>query len=291
MNNNYKIVFFGGEPLGVPVLEILKSAGIVPDLIVASPDRPAGRNLVLTPPRVKVWADDNKIEVLQPPNLKDKGALSKLTENEWDLFVVVAYNHILPEWLLELPKRKTINLHPSLLPYLRGPSPIRTAILEDKKDFVGVTVILLDKEMDHGPILMQEALSIAEHDWPMDGLDLDEKLIKLGGELLATTIPLWLEAQLEPKQQEHNLATYTKKFTKDQAELMIDPKKLPLGVDAYKIYLKICAFSGVGGTYFFYESQRIKINNAHLEDETLVIDRVTQEGKKEMDFGVWLSQT
>jgi len=289
MNNNYKIAFFGGEPLGVPVLEILKSASITPALIVASPDRPSGRNLVLTPPPVKVWAAANNIEVFQPATLKDKEPLGRLIDTDWDLFVVVAYNHILPEWLIELPRRKTINLHPSLLPYLRGPSPIRTAILEDKRDAIGVTIILLDKEMDHGPILAQKTLAIKDEEWPLDGMELDKRLIELGGDLLVNTIPLWLQSKIEPRAQDHILATYTKKFSKSQGELLIDPRKIPTGSEAYKMYLTICALSGIGGTFFFHNGKRVKITGARLVNDSLEIESVIPEGKNETTFQNWLN--
>jgi methionyl-tRNA formyltransferase len=296
MTNNYKFAYFGGEPLGVPVLEILKEHGIKPSLVIASPDRPAGRNLVLTPPRVKVWAEENGIEVYQPTsyktttdNVEGKPLHSVLTDTNWDLFVVVAYNHILPEWLLELPKYKTINLHPSLLPALRGPSPIRSGILEDKKDEIGVSVMLLDKEMDHGPILAQEKTDLNLMLWPIKGLELDTILATQGGNLLARVIKDYLAGIITPTPQNHDLATYTKKFTKEMGEVSIDPKNLPTGEAAYQIYLKICAFDGIGGVYFFYQGKRIKIKNATLDtNKQLVIDSVIPEGKKEMPFSVWL---
>lgn len=288
MTNKYKIAYFGGEPLGVPVLDILKLHGLVPELIIASPDKPAGRNLVLTPPRVKVWANENNIAVIQPENLKDQSELSALTDTSWDLFIVVAYNHILPKWLIELPKFKSINLHPSLLPKLRGPSPIRSAILKDKKDEVGVSVILLDKEMDHGPILASEPLLISDNEWPINGQLLDTKLTQIGANLIARTIPDWLEGKITPAEQDHSLATYTEKFTKSQSELFIEPNNLPQGAEAYETYLKICAFAGIGGTYFFYKNKRVKITSAKLQAEKLVIEKVIPEGKAETDFEVWL---
>lgn len=291
MTNKYKIAYFGGEPLGVPVLDILKIHGLVPELIVASPDRPAGRNLVMTPPRVKVWAEENGVTVIQPENLKDKSELSALLDTKWDLFIVVAYNHILPEWLLEIPQFKSINLHPSLLPKLRGPSPIRSAILKDKKDEVGVSVIVLDKEMDHGPIVASEPLTIEDNDWPMNGILLDTKLTQLGANLLARIIPDWLEGKITPTEQDHSLATYTEKFTKGQGELVIEPNNLPQKDEAYEMYLKICAFAGIGGTYFFYNDKRIKITSAKLQNEKLVIEKIIPEGKGETDFDLWLQNT
>ena len=287
MNNYLRIAYFGGEPLGVPVLNTLKENGLTPELVIASPDRKAGRNLKLTPPPVKIWALENGIEVEQPENFKDPSLHPRLTGTSWDLFVVVAYNRILPEWLINLPKHGTINLHPSLLPKLRGPSPIRTAILKDKKDEVGATIILLDNEMDHGPILAQKVLEVANN-WPQDGMVLDQKLADLGGELISSTIKDLVAKKVTPREQDHAQATYTKKFTRNEAELKIDPLKLPTGQGAYEAYLKIAAYSGIGGTFFFYNGNRIKITEACLNNGDLEIKRVIPEAKKEQDFEDWL---
>ena len=151
-NKNLKLVYFGGEPIGVPVLEELEAAGFLPSLIVCNPDRPVGRKQVLTPPPVKIWAEERNIEVFQPENLKPETVGHRMSHSEshseeWDLFVVVAYSQIMPQWLIELPKHKTINMHPSLLPKLRGASPIRSTILEDRRGECGATVIQRDEKM------------------------------------------------------------------------------------------------------------------------------------------------
>jgi methionyl-tRNA formyltransferase len=137
MENKPRIAFFGGEPLGLPALEALVRTGLTPSLVVCNPNRPSGRGQQLQPPRIKLWAQTQGIEVFQPTTYKNKEDLSVLTNTDWDLFVVVAYNFILPQWFLELPKHGVVNVHPSLLPKLRGASPIRTAILEDRRDVDG----------------------------------------------------------------------------------------------------------------------------------------------------------
>lgn len=279
-----KFAYFGGEPLGVPVLEELKAADLLPSLIVCNPDRPSGRGQQLTPPPVKVWAEENRIEIFQPTNYKDDISKTRLEAEDWDVFVVVAYNFILPEWLLQLPKHQTLNVHPSLLPKLRGASPIRTAILEDLREDVGVTVMLLDSEMDHGPILDQEQILIADENWPLPGPELDTLLAKAGGELLAEILPAWVTGKLSPQEQDHNLATYCTRFEKGQNELAIDPHHLPSGETAWKMWLKINAFAGIGDTYFVHNQKRIKIKQAAFAENSLHLLRVIPEGKKEIDF-------
>lgn len=278
-----KFVFFGGEPLGVPVLNALEAAGLLPTLVVCNPDRPVGRKQILTPPPVKVWAQERDITVFQPTSYKVKEALDVLTNEHYDLFVVVAYNFILPEWLIALPAHQTINLHPSLLPAFRGASPIRSAILADART-TGVTVMLLDKEMDHGPILAQETVEIPETEWPVPGPTLDTTLAMLGGQLLAKTIPAWVAGEIEPTEQDHDAATYCGRITKDMAELALDPYELPTGPDARAAYLKIQAYAGWPVAFFMHEGKRYKVTQAHLEDDRLIIDTIIPEGKNETLF-------
>lgn len=284
-----KIVFFGGEPLGVPTLQELKIAGIIPSLIVCNPDRPAGRGQKLTPPPVKVWAEENDIEVFQPTSYKDKESLGRILNEEWDLFVVVAYNFILPKWFLELPKKGVINVHPSLLPKLRGASPIRTAILEDRREDIGVSIMLMDEKMDHGPILDQTLMEISDKNWPVTGPELDSALAQMGGAMLADVIPAWLKDEISPQEQKHDLATYTKRFTKEDAKLTINPLELPTGTEARQALNKIAAFSGIGDAYFEYKDTKVKIKQAELAtDSSLRLLRVTPAGKAEMDFTQYL---
>lgn len=285
-DTNLKVVFFGGEPLGVPALEALFKANIIPDLVVCNTDKPVGRDHIVTLPPVKIWAQEHDIEVLQPDSLKDQTVIDTLTKTPWDLFIVVAYSKILPKVLVDFPKFGTINLHPSLLPKLRGASPIRTSILEGLKD-TGVTIMLMDELMDHGPILAQKRIEVEE---PILGRDLDTRLSKEGAELLAKTIPSFINGEISPNAQDHTQATYCSKITKDMGELQIDPFNLPMGAPALEAMRKICAFDGAPGTFFIHEGKRIKITDALLEksEPKLIILRVIPEGKKEMDFGVYL---
>ncbi len=291
MKEPLNFVFFGGEPLAVPVLNKLKSADLLPKLIICNPDRQSGRGYVLTAPPVKIWAENEGIEVFQPTTYKDNIAKEKLLASDWDLFVVVAYNFILPEWLLAIPKHQVINVHPSMLPKLRGASPVRTAILENLPEDVGVTIMLMDKEMDHGPILKQEKFDINTAEWPIDGTHLDRVLADRGGELLAEVIPDWLNNKIAPQEQNHTNATYCGRFQKGANELAINPLNLPTKNEALKIWCKIKAFSGIGDTFFIYNEKRIKIKQAKLSEAgVLEISRVIPEGKKEIDFKDYLKQ-
>jgi methionyl-tRNA formyltransferase len=203
------------------------------------------------------------------------------------LFVVVAYNFILPKWFLELPEHGVVNVHPSLLPKLRGASPIRTAILQNLRDEVGVSIMLMDEKMDHGPILAQTPLTSG--DWPISGSLLDDKLARTGGEMLVQTIPKFLNGEITPTEQNHEAATYTKKFEKADSELFLDPTRLPTGDEAFEALCKIMAYEGIGDTFFMDNGKRVKVKGAVLKDDALTLTRVIPEGKKEMDFSSYLA--
>lgn len=285
-----KFIFFGGEPLSVPVLEELTMADLRPSLVVCSPDRPVGRKQILTPPPTKIWAQNHGVEFFQPTSYKDLETQNFFKKSEWDLFVVVSYNFILPKWLIDLPRHKTINVHPSLLPKLRGASPIRTAIRDDLRQDIGITVMLLDEKMDHGPILNQVPVAIDDRKWPLPGPELDRILAHEGGVLLAKTITAWIKGEISPQEQDHEKATYCGKFSKSDSEVKIDPFKLPTGHEAKQIWLKLNAFSGIGDTFFTHKGKRVKIKQAELNQEnSLQIQTVVPEGKKEMSFDRFLN--
>jgi methionyl-tRNA formyltransferase len=285
-----RIAFFGGEPLGVPVLEELYLTGITPDLVVASPDKPVGRKQVITPPPVKVWAQEKGIEVYQPESYKGDAAdavKERLSSDDWDVFVVVAYNHILPQWLLDIPKHGVINLHPSMLPFLRGASPIRTAIKDDLRDQIGVTIMQMDASMDTGPILDQMPMIIADENWPVPGPELDLALARMGGAMLADVLREYLAGEIMPQDQDHTMATYCGRLSKVDSELDINPRKLPTSNKAYQAWLKINAFAGIGGTWFKHDGKRIKIKEAEFSMGKLRLITVVPEGKPAVDFATW----
>lgn len=291
ISNEVKIAFFGTSRFSVIVLEEMKRSGFTPALIITAPDKPKGRKLVLTPPPVKVWAEENKVNFIQPEKL-DETINYKLQATSYDLFVVASYGKMLKKELLEIPKHKTINVHPSLLPKLRGASPIQSAILEDEK-VTGVTIMLVDEGMDSGPILDQ--ISIETDPWPLKASKLEELLAREGGKLLAEVIPEWINGKITPIAQDPSKATYTKKIKKEDG--LID-----LSGDSYQNLLKIRAFDEWPTTYFFtpprksevgqvekdHKKIRVKITDADFEDKVLKIKKVIPEGKKEMNYDDFL---
>lgn len=281
--------FFGTPDIAATALEEMATFGYLPTLVVCNPDAPVGRKHTITPPPVKVWAEARGIPVLQPATLKDKAELAPFLETEFDFFVVLAYGKLMPEWLIELPTYGTINAHPSLLPKLRGASPIRSALLNDLSA-VGVTIMQMDTELDHGPILTQMPVEL--HGVPIPGRQLDTTLARMSGDLLVDMMQRITTGEITSTPQDHDTATFCTKITKDMAEVTLDPYALPAGPAALALYQKICAFDGWPTAFFFHQGKRIKIADATYDPEaqTLRITRIIPEGKKEMDWNAYFQQ-
>lgn len=280
-NPNLKFAFFGTGAIAKFVLEQLVDAHLLPSIIVTAPDSPQGRGLSLRPSEVGLCAENLAIPTLKPRRI-DEEALRALAAGECDLFVVADYGALLPKEALDLPPKGTLNMHPSLLPRLRGPSPIRSAILTDERH-TGVTIMVLDDQMDHGPIVAQRKIAIDP--WPPRAPLLEEMLAKEGGKLLAEMIPLWVDGSIEAHPQNHDIATYTRKFEKQDGEI-------DLSADAYTNLLKIRAYEVWPTAYAFFvrtgKRVRVQILDAHMEGSDLVIDMVKPEGKNSMPYQEFL---
>lgn len=277
--NNINFAFFGTSRFSVIVLDELKKNNFLPSLIITTEDKPKGRKLILTPPETKDWALKEDIPFIQPKTLKDNLAKKIIEEaiKNPDVFIVASYGKIIPEEILNIPKYKTLNIHPSLLPKLRGASPIQSSILEENE--TGVTIIRLDKEMDHGPIISQEKVSIK--DWPPYAMDLENTLAEKGGQMLAQILPKWVRNEIKETPQEDSKATFCRKIQKQDGEINLedDPNINLRKIRAYHIWPS--AF-----TFFKTKEKNIRltIKTAHIEEGKLVLGRVIPEGKREMDF-------
>ena len=254
-NNVMKFVFFGTRELGARVLNILLENGYSPTLIITAKDKPAGRKQKLLSSPVKIVALKHNLPLAQPENPAD--LLSSLELKEAEFFVLAAYGNILSKELVHLPPKGVLNVHPSLLPKYRGPSPERYTLLAgDKK--TGVSVMLMDEKIDHGPILAKEEFTIPAD---INHEELHSKLGEIGGELLVKTIPAWLEGKITPKDQDHSKATFTKKITKEQG-------KIDWSKEAIYIERQIHAFYPWPGTYTSWQGKTLKILKGSV-DETL----------------------
>ncbi len=273
--------FFGTPYIATLVLDRLEANGLVPALIVTAPDKPVGRGMEMTPTPVKKWALERKIDVVTPEKLKDEVFFAELGNTDWDVFVVAMYAKLIPKAVLAMPKHGALNVHPSLLPKFRGPSPVLSAILEDER-MTGVTIMKLSAGMDEGPILVQAKIELEEEAWPPKGSEFEEFLATEGGNLLSEVLPLWVEGKIPSEEQNHADATYTKKFTDQDA--LIDLTSNPR-----QNFLKIKAFDKSPKPYFLSKAgKRVIIKDAIWENNELIITRVTPEGKKEMGYADFL---
>ncbi|MDD5721234.1 MAG: methionyl-tRNA formyltransferase [Candidatus Pacebacteria bacterium] len=279
-NKNLKFVFFGTPDLAVYVLEELAEDGYFPSLVVTAPDLKIGRGHHFEAPPVKKWAEAHGIPTLQPKVI-DENFLSGVGHPtglmEYDVFVLTAYGKILPQKILNMPKHGILNVHPSMLPRLRGPSPVRSSILNNERD-IGATVIILDEKMDHGPIVAQKNVEIDDKDWPPLLPILEEKLFREGGKLLVKVLEDYIKEKITPKPQDESKATYCEKIKKEDGlvDLLNDSPK--------EIYTKYCALYGWPGIYFIKNGKRIKITEAKLENKKLVIKKIIPENGKEIDY-------
>jgi methionyl-tRNA formyltransferase len=196
----------------VPVLRNLIAANDFEVVgVVTQPDRRRGRGQKITFSPVKKLALEEELPILQPKSLREEGLLRRLRGISCEVVVVAAYGKILPPQVLSLPPFGCINVHPSLLPKYRGPSPIAWAILKGEEE-TGVTLFLMDEGMDTGPILAQARCPISLQDTRES---LSAKLSKMGANLLIETLPHWLNGEIEPQPQNESEATYTRALSKE----------------------------------------------------------------------------
>jgi peptide deformylase len=235
-----RIVFWGSSQCSKYVLEELELAGLSPALNITSAKEPI--------------------------------PMEELKKIDADIFVVASFGKILPKELIEMPRYKTVNVHPSLLPKLRGASPIQGTILGQGEP--GVTIIRMDEKMDHGPILAQAKVVIDP--WPDHYQNVEEKLGRAGGRLLAKV----LGNKLEETPQDHSRATYVKLIKKEDGLLNLNDS-------AEENLRKVLAYSNWPGAHIIFKNKmgrevRVVIKDAKIESDKFIPTRVVPSGKREM---------
>lgn len=278
--------FFGSPRFAEIILKKLIDAGMPPAVLVCNPDRPVGRKQIITPPPTKVLALQRGIAVWQPENLKIEDFKSKTEElGGVDFAVVAAYAKIIPKSILEILPAGFVGIHPSLIPKYRGTTPIQTAILEGAEE-TGVTLYILDENIDHGAIAASKTCAITGSDTYGT---LEEKLAELGGELLIETLPKLAAGTVEPKAQNENEATYTKKFSSEDGFVEwseLEKAQREGSETAVVLDRKIRALAHEPGAWTMRpDGKRMKLLEAVLSSEKkLILKRIQIEGKKETGF-------
>ncbi|MCR5236338.1 MAG: methionyl-tRNA formyltransferase [Lachnospiraceae bacterium] len=289
-----KIIFMGTPDFAVNSLEAINDAGHEITLVVTQPDKPKGRSGALQMSDVKQCALKLGIPVYQPEKIKDPAAFDKLKEYECELIVVAAFGQIIPEEILKFPKYGCINVHASLLPRLRGASPIQTAILEGDAE-TGVTIQQMGVGLDTGDILSQSRIPIDKDD---TGGSLFDKLADLGAELVVKTIEDIGEGRIRPCPQDEDKASYAKKIDKSMG-------RIDWNMDACEIERLIRALDPWPSAFSSLEGRMVKIWKAQTVPGTdaapgrvtdvrkdgisvacgsglLIIKEIQLEGKKRM---------
>ncbi|MDP2642083.1 MAG: peptide deformylase [bacterium] len=258
-SKNIKFVFFGSSPFSGYVLEELELMGFSPLLIINSAKDPLP-------------------------------TIAELKKLDADVFVVASFGKILPKELIELPRHKTLNVHPSLLPQLRGPAPIQATILGLGEP--GITIMRMDEKMDHGPILIEAKVSITP--WPDHYQVVEEKLGRIGGRVLGALLSKWIRGEIRERPQNDAAASFTKLIKKEDG-------LLNLSDSPEKNLKKVLAYSTWPNAYFFYKKKmparhasqseagggkeiRIIIKDAEIQDNRFTPTRVIPAGKREMSW-------
>ena len=238
----------GTPSFSVPALKALHDEGHDILLVVTRPDRPRGRGRKLSPPAVKAAAQDLGYRVLQPASIKTTEFYDLVAQHNPDFLIVIAFGYILPENVLSLPRRGTINVHASLLPKYRGPAPIQWAIINGETE-TGVCTQLMQKELDTGDILFSAGEPIRSDD---TAGDLHDRLSEKSASVLIDTLKGLAENTIQPVPQDHSLATFAPKLTKDDG--LINWNK-----SAESLVNFIRGVTPWPGAYTFLGDKRLKI--------------------------------
>ena len=252
MTEPKRIIFAGTPDFSVPPLRALIESPHEVVAVYTQPDRPAGRGRKVAYSPVKEVALDAGIPVCQPVNFKEPADVAALAALHADLMVVVAYGLLLPQSVLDAPRRGCVNIHASVLPRWRGAAPIQRAVLAGD-DESGVTIMQMEAGLDTGPMYRVEKVELAADE---TGGSLHDRLSVLGAEALMTALPGILDGTLPAEPQDDALSCYARKL--DKAEAVIDWSR-----PAVDIERQVRAFNPWPVAQTRYEDANLRIWRAH----------------------------
>lgn len=290
MDKNLKVVFMGTPEFAVEILDkLVENVDVV--CVVSQPDAPVGRKKVLEVSPVAKKALEYGIEVIKPKKIREE--YRHILDINPDLIVTCAYGQIIPKSLIDAPRLGCINVHASLLPNYRGGAPIQRAIMNGEKE-TGITIMYMDEHMDSGDIIEQRSIPILDE----DNLDsMNEKLSKLGGELLVEVLPKVIEGTNDRIEQNEDEVTFGYVIKRED-------ERIDFGVTTREVYDKIRGLSSKPCAYFTLDGREIKVIRARIgegsgkighvteiykdgfgiatSDGEVIITKIKPEGKKEM---------
>ena len=246
----------GTPAFAVPVLTSLLDAGHECAGVYTQPDKPSGRGKRNAASAVKSFALERGLRVYQPSSLRRAEVSDELAKLSPDLIVVAAYGKFLPANVLELPPLGCLNIHPSLLPNYRGPSPVASAILSGEES-TGVTIIKLDEGMDTGPIVAHQESPIAPNE-TADALTM--RLFEMGAALLIESLPAWADRGLAAAPQDESKATVTSRLSREDG-------RIDWSLQASRIALQVRAYHAWPGTFTSWQGRSLKIIEVSVESE------------------------
>lgn len=254
-----KIVFMGTPDFAASILEgLIENYNVVG--VVSQPDKKVGRKQILTPPPVKKVAMEHGIKVLQPTKIKDE--YQEILNLNPDLIITCAYGQFIPKVILDYPSFGCINVHPSLLPKLRGGAPIHKAII-DGYDKTGVTIMYMDEKMDSGDIISAEETKIEL----TDNLEiLQERLSVIGKDLLLKTLPSIFNRTNQRIKQNPDEVTFAYNITKEEEHIDFSKTKK-------EIFNQVRGLNPIPGAYCLLNDEVLKIYNTDLSSNNLLKDK------------------
>jgi methionyl-tRNA formyltransferase len=300
-----RVLFWGTPEFAAAPLRALIGEGFEVIGVVTQPDKPTGRSRSLTAPPVKEIALEEKIPCFQPVSPKNEDFIATITALEPDISVVVAYGHILPGRVIDIPRLGTLNIHASLLPLLRGAAPIQAAIRQGMRQ-TGVTIMRMVPALDAGPIILTAAIPILDDETYGE---LQNRLAELGALTLIEALALIELGKSSEIEQDDSLATYAPKVTRDDARIdwtmpvdevsrlvrAYDPKPAAFttlrGVDVKLFGARVASDRSIDGANAGEPGQVIAVSEGLIiscADGAICIRDVQPSGKKRMRASEWV---
>ncbi|MEH6716047.1 methionyl-tRNA formyltransferase [Parasphingorhabdus flavimaris] len=249
-----RLAFMGTPDFAVPALQALHDAGHEIVAVYSQPPRRAGRGKQLSPSPVQKLAENLGLPVRTPVSLKDEAEQAAFAELDLDVAIVAAYGLILPQAILDAPKKGCLNIHGSLLPRWRGAAPVQRAILAGDME-TGITIMQMGAGLDTGPMLLKAATAI---DGKTAG-ELTDELADTGAALMVQYLAS--PTEYPPETQDDALATYARKIEKQDA-------RLDFSQPADQVERQIRAYNPQPGAFFEYQSNRYRILEAQVSETT-----------------------
>ncbi len=274
-----KTIFIGNGNLGLPTLDMLTSNPQYKlEAVFTSNDQLVGRKKIIAETEVAKKAKEIGAKIYKIETIKSPDVVKKIRNINPDIMILADYREIVPENIFEIPRLGVLNIHPSILPKYRGPSPVVSTILNGDKT-TGVSIIKIDQGVDTGNVLAQIETKIRSRE---TAISLKKRLAEIGADLLAELIPYYIAGEISPIKQKDDFSSGTIKLSKDQGKL--SGRESSIVIDRM-----VRALNPWPGVYLVKDNKRIYLTKSHLDkNRKLVIDKIKPEGKKEMNYQDYL---